>query len=180
MTAAMNAFWRQGYEATSTRDLTDRTGLGPSSLYNTFGDKRQLYLRALRRYYETNTGEQTVLLAEPGPAKDRLRAWMVQAIDVDLSDPETAGCFVLNAMVEKADQDPDIKQEVRRHVTTIEHALRETVARGQRAGEFGPERDPAAVARQVLSAYYGLRLLTRVYDDRQALLDVVDGTLNAL
>ncbi|MEU0685635.1 TetR/AcrR family transcriptional regulator [Streptomyces uncialis] len=67
----MDAFWRQGYHATSTRDLTDRTDVGPSSLYHTFGDKRQLYPRTLREYYAVHTAEQTRGLRAPGPAKER-------------------------------------------------------------------------------------------------------------
>ena len=46
---AMLLFWRQGYEATSIRDLIEVTGISSSSLYESFGDKRAIYLAALRR-----------------------------------------------------------------------------------------------------------------------------------
>ncbi|MEU0742838.1 TetR family transcriptional regulator [Streptomyces sp. NPDC006134] len=69
LTAVMNTFWQRGYEATSTRDLAESTGMGLSSLSNAFGGKRQLYLRALRRSYETNTVAQTELLGRPGPVR---------------------------------------------------------------------------------------------------------------
>jgi TetR/AcrR family transcriptional regulator, transcriptional repressor for nem operon len=45
--AAMECFWRRGYEATSVRDLSDAMGLTAPSIYNAFGDKRQLFGRAL-------------------------------------------------------------------------------------------------------------------------------------
>jgi TetR/AcrR family transcriptional repressor of nem operon len=180
LTAAMETFWRRGYEATSTRDLSDSTGLGQSSLYNVFGDKRALYLRALRRYYETYTAEQTALLDRPGPVKDRLRDLMVRAVDTDLSDPDASGCFSINASVEKADGDDDVREEVRRHFTTVEQALAGTIARGQRAGEISSERSAGTLARQVLSTYYGLRVLARIQKDRDALLSVVESTLDAL
>ncbi|NSC25631.1 TetR/AcrR family transcriptional regulator [Streptomyces albus subsp. chlorinus] len=179
LTAAMETFWRRGYEATSTRDLSDSTGLGQSSLYNVFGDKRELYLRALRRYYETHTAEQTALLERPGPVKDRLRDLMVHAIDADLADPDAAGCFSINASVEKADDD-DVREEIRRHFTTVEQALTETIARGQLSGEISPERSAGTLARRILSTYYGLRVLARIQKDRNALLDVVDSTVSAL
>ncbi|MFJ3585139.1 TetR/AcrR family transcriptional regulator [Streptomyces sp. NPDC090127] len=180
LTAAMTTFWRQGYEATSTRDLADSTGMGQSSLYNAFGDKRELYLRALRRYYETHTAEQTALLDQPGPAKDRLRDLMVHAIDGDLSDPEASGCFAINASVEKADSDDAVREEVLRHFSTVEEALAATIARGQRSGEIPADRDTGTLARQVLSTYYGLRVLARVQKDRNALLSVVESALSAL
>ena len=173
----MDAFWRHGYEATSTRDLANCTGLGQSSLYNTFGDKQQLYLRALRRYYDTTTAEQTALLRRPGPIKDRLRELIAGAIDADLADSGTPGCFAINASVEKASSDPAVKEEVRRHFTTVEEALCEAIARGQRAGEITGAHDARTLAGQVLSTYYGLRVLARVHSDRQALLNVVDGLL---
>ncbi|WP_456315895.1 TetR/AcrR family transcriptional regulator [Plastoroseomonas hellenica] len=46
----MECFWKQGFEATSMRDLIERTGITGASLYNAFGDKRALYQRALDHY----------------------------------------------------------------------------------------------------------------------------------
>ena len=51
---AMDLFWRQGFEATSVQDLCEALGVGPSSIYNSFGSKAQLYLQCLERYIETN------------------------------------------------------------------------------------------------------------------------------
>src|SRR5271155_5916307 len=50
--AAVLCFWSRGYEATSVRDLVEKTGITAASLYNAFGDKRALYQRALDRYVE--------------------------------------------------------------------------------------------------------------------------------
>ncbi|WP_067534202.1 TetR/AcrR family transcriptional regulator [Nocardia crassostreae] len=182
VSAAMDAFWRRGYEAISTRDLAEYTGLGTSSLYNTFGDKRQLYLRALRRYYETATAAQIELLSRPGSVKERLRDLMVHAIDADTAEPgaDAAGCFAINASIDRAAADPEVADEVRRHFTAVEHALREAVSGGQRTGEIASTPDAATLARQIQSTYYGLRVLAPIQQDRQALLGVVETTLAAL
>ena len=50
--AAMQCFWARGYEATSVRNLIEKTGITGASLYNAFGDKRALYERALHHYVE--------------------------------------------------------------------------------------------------------------------------------
>ncbi|MFI0468247.1 TetR/AcrR family transcriptional regulator [Saccharopolyspora sp. 5N102] len=178
--AAMDTFWRNGYEATSTRDLSDRTELGPSSLYNAFGDKHQLYLKSLRKYYETATAEQAAVLQGPGPVKDRVRELLADAIDADLSGTDRPGCFAINAAIERASSDPDVRAEVRRNFTAVEEALRETLAHGQRSGEIDPTRDAETLARQVLSTYYGLRVLARVQDDRQVLMSIVENLLDGL
>jgi TetR/AcrR family transcriptional repressor of nem operon len=47
---AMEVFWKKGYNATSMRDLTDAMQINSSSLYNTIGDKRQLFVKCIRNY----------------------------------------------------------------------------------------------------------------------------------
>ncbi|WP_425828209.1 TetR/AcrR family transcriptional regulator [Streptomyces fractus] len=179
--AAMDTFWRHGYEGASTRALCDSTGLGPSSLYNTFGGKRQLYLRALERYHATATAEQLEILAGPGPASGRLRALMVHAVDTDLASAEADphGCFAINAAIEAAAHDPDVKQVVRRTFERVEGAIRTVVAAGQGDGEFRTDVDARTLAHHVQSAYYGLRVLSRV-QDRRTLLSTVRATLATL
>ncbi|MDA3628637.1 TetR/AcrR family transcriptional regulator [Saccharopolyspora sp. WRP15-2] len=177
--AAMDTFWRRGYEATSTRDLSERTELGPSSLYNAFGDKHQLYLRSLRQYQETATAEQVEVLRAPGPVEDRLRNLLATAIDTDLSGTDRPGCFAINAAIERAAVDPDAREQVRQNFAVVEEALREALAEGQRSGEIDQTRSAESLARQVLSTYYGLRVLARVQPDRSALLDVVENLLKS-
>src|ERR1700740_2742972 len=53
--AAIECFWRRGYEATSLRDLTVSMGLTAPSLYNAFGDEEELFALALERYLDRNT-----------------------------------------------------------------------------------------------------------------------------
>jgi TetR/AcrR family transcriptional regulator, transcriptional repressor for nem operon len=47
---AMSVFWSKGYAATSTDDLLQAMQIGRQSMYDTFGDKRRLYVEALERY----------------------------------------------------------------------------------------------------------------------------------
>ncbi|MFI6419316.1 TetR/AcrR family transcriptional regulator [Streptomyces sp. NPDC050842] len=177
VTAAMETFWRHGYEGTSTRDLCDSTGLGPSSLYNAFGGKRPLYLRALDRYYETSTAEQVALLQGPGPVKNRLRAMMLHAVDADLDEADGRGCFAINAAVEASGPDQDVRDAVQRSFDRVENELYAILTAGRHSGEIRSTGDLRALARRVQSTYYGLRVLGRVQRNRQALLDTVDSTL---
>jgi TetR/AcrR family transcriptional repressor of nem operon len=56
--AATSCFWRDGYEATSVRDLVARMGITGASLYNAFGDKRSLFRHVLQHYAERSTRER--------------------------------------------------------------------------------------------------------------------------
>ncbi|MCZ9337074.1 TetR/AcrR family transcriptional regulator, partial [Streptomyces sp. TRM76130] len=72
--AAMHTFWEKGYEATSTQDLCEATGLGRSSIYNTFKSKHDLFERALAHYIDTMTTAQLAVLEDTRHcAADRIR-----------------------------------------------------------------------------------------------------------
>jgi TetR/AcrR family transcriptional repressor of nem operon len=178
--AAMNTFWTKGYEATSTADLCESTGLGKGSLYNAFGSKRALFEAALRRYTELGYARQLEILRGPGSPTERLRTLMTEVVDVDLAASRSRGCLAINSSVESAARTDRVAETTRRHFARLEQALREVIEEGQRTGEFAADRNATRMARTLRSAYYGLRVLGAVTDDRAALLDVVEGSLAAL
>ncbi|MFG1688972.1 TetR/AcrR family transcriptional regulator [Nonomuraea sp. NPDC049269] len=180
--AAMEVFWEKGYEAATTQDLCERTGLGRGSLYNAFGSKHRLYEEAIRRYAATRADAQLGMLADPeaGSVRERLREMMLGVIDADLADPGRRGCLALNAATESSGRTENVAALVRRQFVDLEQAICHLVTVGQSTGELSADRPPLQVARAFQSAYYGLRVLAKVTDDSKALLDVVDGALAAL
>lgn len=175
--AAMDVFWSKGYEATSTADLCDRTGLGRGSLYNAFGSKHRLYEEVLRHYADIGIRLQVEILERPGQVKERLRALMLWVIETDLDDQGRRGCLAINAAVDAGGRDAVVAEVVRRQFEDLESAIRELVVFGQGTGEITTDRSAARIARSVLSSYYGLRVLGKVVSDREMLMDVVEGTL---
>jgi TetR/AcrR family transcriptional repressor of nem operon len=178
--AAMEVFWEKGYEATTTQDLCARTGLGRGSLYNAFGSKHRLYEESIRQYADSLAARQLAMLAEPGSVRDRFRALMLGVIDADMADAGRRGCLALNAASEKSGRSKEVRELVRRQFADLEQALCDLVTVGQSTGELSAGRSPRQVARTFQSTYYGVRALAKVTDDRNALLDVLDGALAAL
>ncbi|MFD1956535.1 TetR/AcrR family transcriptional regulator [Paenibacillus thailandensis] len=178
--SAMDVFWVKGFEECSTEDLCKQTGLGRGSLYNAFGSKHNLYKQALQRYFELGHQANMEILERPGPIKDRLRALMESVIDIDMNDPDRRGCLAINAAIERGGKDPEVARLVAHHFARLEQALCHVMALGQRSGEISSKRSALELARFYRSSYYGLRVLSKVEQDRDALLDVVEGTLAAL
>jgi TetR/AcrR family transcriptional regulator, transcriptional repressor for nem operon len=109
---AMYAFWRRGYEATSMQDLVDAMGINRQSLYDTFGDKHELYLEALEHYRCGEATTFTAPLSEPKPLRQRLEKMFDFLIEEAVSDKDRKGCFIANATLERANQDKAVKKFV--------------------------------------------------------------------
>jgi TetR/AcrR family transcriptional regulator, transcriptional repressor for nem operon len=176
---AMEAFWETGYEATSTEQLCEATGLGRSSIYNTFASKHELFRRALRRYDEITAEARSTILAGEGPVRGRLRRLLQVVIDEEL-DHDRRGCLATNTAIELGRSDPEIVAEVRRSFDGFAESVREVIERGQAEGEIDAARDARALALFVHGTVGGIRIMARLGHDRDSLESIADTALGAI
>ena len=173
--AAMDVFWTNGYDGTSTQELCERTGLGKSSLYNAFGSKQNLYQQALEHYQELGIQAQAQILKAPGTAPERLRALLQWGVDRDLGPSRGRGCMALFAVLSRTGKDPKVAEINRIYVDRLEQILCHVIAVGQRNGEVPPAPSALELARGFLGSYYGLRVLGQSMPDRAFLRDALEG-----
>ena len=177
---AMEAFWTHGYEATSLDDLCEVTGLSRSSLYGTFGGKRDLLLRAVDRYVEQRARSLTAILAQPLPVRDCFAALLRQFIDRIVSGAGRRGCFLGNCAAELPRHDRVALARVRQGLARNEAIFHEAIMRGQATGELSADADADALARFFTAALQGLRLVGKVNPDRAVLEDIARTMLQIL
>src|SRR3990170_5511321 len=134
--AAMQTFWAKGYEATSVDDLCGSTGLGRSSLYAAFVDKRQLYLRALDRYEDAAAARVAAALAGPLPIRKSIAAFLDRIIDDIVSGLGRRGCFIGNCAAEISRGDREAADQVRRSLARVEKVFCEALTRAKARGEI--------------------------------------------
>lgn len=177
---AMQAFWSRGYEATSMQDLVDCTKVNRGSLYATYGDKRALFLSALRMYDEKVRGK---LLAdcEAGPSpRNAIRQIFLAFSETVSREGGNRGCFLTNTALELAAHD----REVRKIVAAAQEDLQEFFARmidaGKSQGEIPDQVRTADTARGLLASLLGLIVLTRSRPDRALLRAIVDDAMDRL
>jgi TetR/AcrR family transcriptional repressor of nem operon len=177
--AASDIFWTKGYEATSTRDLTVRTGLTPSSMYAAFGDKRGLFRRALDHYLGRLREKMAHLEATCSPGQ-AITGFFEDTIEWSLDDALQRGCMLVNSALEASPQDPEIRDAIAHELKLIEDFFRSRVAAGQQHGDVSPAHSAADAARQLLAVLLGVRVLARVRPERQLLTSAVGQTLALL
>src|SRR5580698_1188466 len=107
---AIGLFWRKGYSATSMQDLVDGLGISRSSLYDTYGDKHTLYIKALESYQNEASGKVCSIVSSDALAKENIKKLLEFIIDGLLNDREHKGCFIVNAEVEVAPHDQQVSQ----------------------------------------------------------------------
>jgi len=178
--SAMQTFWVKGYEATSVDDLCESTGLGRSSLYAAFGDKRQLYLRALDRYEDTAATRLATALNGPRPIRESIAAFLDRIIGDIVSGPGRRGCFIGNCAAELARGDREAANQVRRSLARVEMAFCEALTRARARGEIDAKSDVTALSRHFTAGIQGLRLVGKANPDREVLGDIARVMLRAL
>lgn len=177
---AIQVFWRKGYEATSIQDLVDATGLNRGSLYNTFGDKAGLFEMVLRRYGAHSIPQRLIAEAETGSPRALIERLFDDLVEAAGMDEERRGCLFTNTAAELAGREQALAEPVRAAMVRLEDTLTGLIARGQQTGEIAPWREPRTMARFLVACTQGLRVMSKVSGDQQALRDIADTALAVL
>ncbi len=175
---AMRLFWTQGYEATSIQDLVETLDLSRSSIYDTFGDKHQLFLKALDNYRQliVQNIERLLMSDQPFPAM------LARLFDQFINDGQgrTQGCFMVNSIAELAPQDPEVVDIAARYSGEVQQLLIQALAAAQARGEIRTTAEPQALALFLFNNLQGLRILLKSEKDTTRLVAVRDLTLAVL
>jgi TetR/AcrR family transcriptional repressor of nem operon len=169
---AIEIFWSKGYNGTSAQDLVTHLGLSRSSLYDTFGDKHSLFVKALQRYQKKSYDDVSSLLQKSTNIKETIKEMFAQAILESFDDKITKGCFMVNSTVELALHDAEIEKVVNDNRQKMEEVFFLAVKRGQELNQISSATDPRLLARFIFNNYSGIRVLARstgtpkqVFDD---------------
>ncbi len=173
---AMETFWTNGYAGTSPADLAEATGVGKGSLYHTFGSKRELFGKALDLYDRAGSEMTEEFLSRPGTAKERIRAYLVFIVDIDLTGPVKRGCLAANTALELGGRDEEATRAVRRMEERTIELLTARIEQGQRDGDVAPEVDAKAQAQFLMNTIVGLRVMAKTFDG-PALYRIIDTAL---
>jgi AcrR family transcriptional regulator len=171
--AAREQFWKTGYSATSLDDLMKATGLGKGSLYGAFGDKHQLFLRALDGYCVESVEGVRRGLAGSGSAADRVRA----VVRGSAENATTRGCMLVNSTAELNERDPEVQRKSRLAYGTVEDMLAAALDEAQREGALKDDVDTRAQARVLVAVMQGVEFLGKTGLEKVVLEQIVDTAL---
>lgn len=158
--AAIGAFAEQGYGATSTDTLLRAMGISRQSLYDTFGDKRRLYLEALQRYNADSVAE-LILALHGGAATLKSLEAALMALAARWSAQPALGCMGVTAICEFGRADAEVAALGDMAGRTLLSALERLFSDAKAGGALGAEVEPRSAAQFVAATLSGMRVAAR-------------------
>ncbi len=176
LSAALQVFWRRGYEGASLTELTEAMGITKPSLYACFGNKEALFRKALDIYERDKLCYTRSALEAPtarGVAERLLHGSL--AIQTGTKDPR--GCLGVISMVACTTHADSIKDEVIARRLSSDKALVERFARARDEGDLPDGIDPAALASYLSAVMQGMGVQASAGATHEQLEKLVDTTL---
>jgi len=178
--AAMQLFWEKGYEATSLSDLTARMGIQRPSIYSTFGDKKELFEAALRRYTTSRAADIRARLQNHTSVKKAFAIFFEEVIAAEYTKDLSNGCFCINTMVELAPHDERFEILTREHQLYLAVIFQETIERGIQSGELEKDTDAKYLAQALIVALIGLTVMMKSQPQKSFVDNAIATTLTLL
>jgi TetR/AcrR family transcriptional repressor of nem operon len=178
--SARNQFHRSGYAGTSLDDLCRVTGLGRGSLYSSFGDKHDLFLRAFELYCRDVVAETRADLSGPGPAYPQLQQHIRAIARSTIADTKRVGCLLAKGSAELSGTDPEVADRALTTFTDLRLALADSIAAAQREGDLAAGIDPTRLAATVLAVLRGIEALGKAGADEAFLHGIAEQAIDLL
>lgn len=176
---AMQLFWANGYSATGMAELQEQMGIGRKSLYDTFGNKRQLFIKTLQFYSDSVVRRMVRKLSEEGSPLENVRQLM-RMLQNEHSLPESKGCLLGMGMAQFRTDDAEMSDILGRHLKGVEDAFYKAFKRAQDLGELDATSNIRDLARLYTGIVQGLALIGRVQDSPAVPRSIVNAALEAL
>lgn len=176
---ALKLFWKQGYSNTSPEDIVSTLGISRSSLYNTYGDKRKLFLTSLKKYINTRSKLMINGLESSNNVKNAISDLFNSVIEQDELYNQY-GCFLINTSIEFFGQDDEIQNILMKNKIEIIQALRELVNRSQLNGSISNKENPEKLAFFIYNNLIGLRVNVRNGANHKELINIIEITSSIL
>jgi AcrR family transcriptional regulator len=173
--AAIEVFREHGFEGTSAQMLVDAIGIGRQSLYDTFGDKWQLYRTAVRRYSEAERAAHLNALGSGPRAIDGINAMLHRVVDT-ASRP----CLGTGSICEFGTSRIDLTDQRVPQARALRAAISARVGEAQAQGDVSSDLDPDAISEFLMASFTGIRVAARGGAALSVLTSLADLALRAL
>ena len=175
---AMELFWLRGYEATTMTDLRLAMGIGRQSLYDTFGDKDQLFAEVLARYVGFNDSDVAKWLGEKNGLTG-IRSFFDARVR-SLSSGVRKGCLMINSCVELSVHHESVANQIRKGLENLRKGFEAALSGAKLQGQLSTNTAVADLACFLVSQVSGMVVMAKNKASRKQLQAIADHALETL
>jgi TetR/AcrR family transcriptional regulator, transcriptional repressor for nem operon len=177
---AMELFWKKGYHATSIQDLVTHLGLSRSSIYDTYGGKKELFNKSFLLYRTSNYNGLKVFFESQPTVVEGFKKMFTLAIQESQTDSDNKGCFVVNTTTELIPGDDDLVRVLDKNKADFEAFFYTALLSGEQSGEIPKGKDLKAIASLLFILYGGIRVVAKLTPNTKNLMASVEPVLSLL
>lgn len=160
--AAMQLFWRQGYESTSLSQLKQvMGGLSAASFYGAFGSKESLYREVLARYLETHGQVVAALHDETLKPRDALEQSLRRSVRMQTDALLPKGCMLVLSVANASPENQHLQMLVAAERQRTRDAIRRCIERAVASGELRQDADTVGLASLAEALLVGMSVQAR-------------------
>ena len=173
---AMRVFWERGYEGASLAELIDTLGISKPSLYAAFGNKEELFRKALARYSQCEVAYVGEAMLAP-TARQTVDEFLTKSVDFLADSSHPKGCMIVQGALSCGENAAQIHQELKRHRSGYEEMLSRRFVQAKNEGELPSETNAAALAKYIATVHQGMSVQATSGATKEELLSVVNQAL---
>lgn len=180
LTAAILQFWEKGYEGTSLQDLEEAMGLTRTSIYNAFGNKRQLFERVLSCYQESVLASLFVAMDSAANIRDGVRRLLDAALGIHFDKDNPGGCLVVLSVLESEQHDEHSRAMLEQTMQELKRMLQSRLTQAKKTGELPADLDATGMATTIAATMAGMMVLGKAGYPKSALRKTIGQVVRLL
>jgi TetR/AcrR family transcriptional regulator, copper-responsive repressor len=179
--AAAEAFWKTGYAGTSLDDISAATGMNRPSLRAAFGDKHEIYVKALTNYWELKFAAMRAAFESGGTLAETLMKVYDATLSIYFSgDDQVLGCFVVGTAITEAPIDPEIRSIVAKGFQALDADFEARFELARAAGELKQDADIKTLAQLASATMHSMAVRARSGTSRTELKKLAQKAVNVM
>ncbi len=177
---SMTLFWQKGYNATTIQDLVDATGINKPSIYNTYGDKENIFLKALDFYKVKSLAGFKNKLSDDKSVYESVRKLLNDIISDGHMDKSRKGCFYVNTILELIPGNEEIEKSLQSHKVNLESLFQSYFKNAIATKDLNSNLDPKELSKWLFGLIMGYRVTSKLENGPNILAKTVDLNLTIL
>lgn len=170
---ALKIFWERGYEGASLSELTETLGINKPSLYAAFGNKEELFHKALQKYAKGPVAFVKDVINEPTAYKVA-EAFLVRAADFLTDTQHPKGCMIVQGALSSGESAEVVRNVLIKYRASYESLLAERFTKAKIEGDLPPDTHPKDLAKYLATLHQGMSVQATSGATKEALLEMVN------